>query len=301
MVAVGIGRNEVEVIDLETSSTLCPDIENFPDVVQGAIGMLGPNHQPLICGGVYSTGVSTNCYTLENGHWQLFSLMTEKRRQASIAPSPYPTKDFSLIVTGGYDGSSNLDSSELWSQNAWHQMPAKMPLSNREHCMVQINLTTVMIIGGYNSTYLAETYLFNSETEKWMPGPSLQNARHAHNCARIKTQKTQPYFSIIVAGGYDGRTHLSSVEILDDVNGNWRYGPPLPIPLGWGALVEDPAGGVIMVGGYNAEVTYHDTLYRLPHAGPDASWFKMPQRLQNARHYHVSFLVPEGLANCTHA
>ena len=175
-----------------------------------------------------------------------------------------------------------------------------MPLSNREHCMVQVNLTTVMIIGGMNSSFHDATYLFNSVTEKWMPGPPLQKARRAQNCARIKTQNKQPYFSIIVAGGYDD-TFLSSVEILDDVNGNWRYGPPLPVPLCYGALVEDPAGGVIMVGGYNAEVAYHDTLYRLPHAGPDASWFKMPQRLQNARRFHVSFLVPEGLANCTHA
>ena len=166
--------------------------------------------------------------------------------------------------------------------------------------MVQINLTTVMIIGGYDSSYRDATYLFNSITEKWIPGPPLQNARNRQNCARIKTQNKQPYFSIIVAGGYDG-AHLSSVEILDDVNGNWRYGPPLPIPLCCGALVEDSAGGVIMTGGANAEVPHHDTLFRLSHAGPDASWFKMPQRLQNARHYHVSFLVPEGLANCTHA
>ena len=298
MVAVGEGRNEVEVVDLETSSTSCREIENFPDAVGGAVGMIGPNQQPLICGGYYSTGDSTNCYTLENGHWQLFSLMTEKRRHASIAPSPYPTKDFSVIVTGGYDGSSNLDSSELWSQNAWHQMPAKLPMSNREHCVVQINLTTVMIIGGLNSSIIDATYLFNSETEKWMPGPPLQNARRAQNCARIKTQNKQPYFSIIVAGGYDG-THLSSVEILDNVNGNWRYGPPLPIPLSWGALVEDPAGGVIMIGGANVEVPHHDTLFRLSHAGPDASWIKMPQKLKNGRRLHVSFSVPDQMTECT--
>ena len=102
MVAVGTGRNEVEVVDLETSSTSCRKIENFPDAVWGAVGILGPNQQPLICGGVYSTGDSTNCYTLENDHWQLFSLMTEKRRQASIAPSPYPTKDFKLKTTNGH-------------------------------------------------------------------------------------------------------------------------------------------------------------------------------------------------------
>ena len=86
---------------------------------------------------------------------------------------------------------------------------------------------------------------------------------------------------------------------MDDIEGNWRLGPELPFAIDDGSLMEDPAGGVIFVGGDNKEALQQDTIYRLSHAGPDASWFKMPQRLQNARNYHVSFLVPDGLTNCT--
>ena len=299
LVALGYGLNDVEIIDLETSSTTCTRIEDFPDKVYGAVGILGPNLQPLICGGYSSGGGDENkCFTLENGNWQLFSLMNQKRRQAAIAPSPFLSNDISVMVSGGTNGSSNLDTTEIWKQNAWHLTSMKMPVEVRVQCMVQINVTTVMMIGGLNSTFLGETFLLNSETEKWVNGPHLLEARGWHSCARIKASKTQPYFSIIAVGGYNG-TFKNSVEILDEVSGNWRYGPPLPIPLAAGALVEDAAGGVILVGGETLEVTNHDTLFRLSHAGPDAMWFKMPQKLQNARRYHVSFLVPEEITNCT--
>ena len=297
IVAGGVGRVEVEIIDLDSSSTACSRIANLPVANYGSVGILGPNQQPLICGG-YTSGYSNVCYILESGQWQVTNEMNEKRVHAAISPSPYPSNDFSAFVTGGIYGSGlELDSGEVWNQNVWTLSPKKMPHGISYHCMVQINLTTVMIIGGANSGYLRETYLFNSETENWTSGPHLEEARGYHACARINADNNSPFYSIIAAGGYNG-TLMSSVEILDDVNGNWRYGPPLPVPLYGGTLVEDPAGGVIFIGGQNDAGT-HDTLYRLSHAGPNSSWMKLPQKLQSPRGLHVSFLVPDEIVNCT--
>jgi len=53
-------------------------------------------------------------------------------------------------------------------------------------------------------------------------------------------------FSIIVAGGCNG-AHLKSTEILDEGSDVWRMGPQLPIGICCAALVEDPAGGVVLV------------------------------------------------------
>ena len=301
IIIIGGGREpyKVEVIDLETSSTTCSGIVDYPLALDGGVGALLPNQQPLVCGGRDSGYVRQNaCYSLENGQWLLFNLLNEKRHHAAISLSPYPSNDFSVIISGGSRSSGSMDTVEILNQNEWDLSSIKMPKGINDHCMVQINLTSVMIVGGYNSSYLDETYLFNAETEEWTPGPPLQVARRGLSCARIKTSLGQSFFSIISVAGYNGE-YLNTVEILDEVSGNWKSGPPLPVNAYHGTLVEDPAGGVIMIGGKYQDSGYHNTLYRLSHAGPDATWFKMPQKLQNARRYHVSFLVPEEITNCT--
>ena len=298
MVAGGYRGTEVEIIDLETSSTVCTGIESFPELF-GAVGVLGPNQRPLICGGSQNGVTENKCFILENGHWQLFSLMNEKRTLVAIAPLPYLSDGFSAAVTGGTNGNKSLNTFETLNQNLWHQSLIQMPQGVQQHCMVQINRTTIIVIGGgFNNTFHNETYLFNSDNEQWTPGPTLQVARRGLSCARIKTKKDQPYYNIIAVGGYNG-ARLSTVEILDDVTGNWRYGPALPVPRYYGALVEDPAGGVILIGGETSRYVWHDTLFRLSHAGPDAMWFQMPQKLKNARTYLTSFLIPDEITNCT--
>lgn len=213
---------------------------------------------------------------------------------------PIHQKIFQLLSQGGYNGSDWLDTVEIWDENAWEVSSMKMPTAINLHCSVQINLTTLMIIGGYNGSGRAETYILNTDTEQWAQGPSMLEARYGFGCGQIRAHRSQPYLSIIAVGGNDKAKTLRSVEILDDVSGNWRFGPPLPVPLYDGNLVEDPAGGVILIGGQNSEIGIHDTLYRLSHAGPEASWSKMPQKLQYGRIYQVSFLVPDQITNCIH-
>jgi hypothetical protein len=45
--------------------------------------------------------------------------------------------------------------------------------------------------------------------------------------------------SIIVVGGWDGSSHISSVEILDEGAHEWREGPELPFGIDQTQLVED--------------------------------------------------------------
>ena len=79
---------------------------------------------------------------------------------------------------------------------------------------------------------------------------------------------------------------------------NWRLGPNLPFGIKLAQLVEDNLGGVILVGG-SSQVEIFDTLFRLPHAGDDANWEEMPQKLKDARDHHTAFLIPDHLTNCT--
>jgi hypothetical protein len=106
--------------------------------------------------------------------------------------------------------------------------------------------------------------------------------------------------SIIVAGGYDGSSRLSSVEILDEGSNEWQTGPELSFGISGSQMVEDQNGGVVLIGGYSSSpVNKLDTLYQLPHGGQDAVWTKMEQKMNFERWQHTAFLVPDNLVDCS--
>jgi hypothetical protein len=51
--------NNVEIVDLSNSNKICQGFTNYPLAVEGAVGMLGPQNSPIICGG-YSSTISPN-------------------------------------------------------------------------------------------------------------------------------------------------------------------------------------------------------------------------------------------------
>ena len=64
------------------------------------------------------------------------------------------------------------------------------------------------------------------------------------------------------------------------------------------AIVQDRDGGVVLVGGGSSH-GLSDTLLRLPHAGANAAWEELPQKLMTGRQGPVAFLIPDDLINCT--
>ncbi len=305
---VGGGRtnagitDDVEIIDLETSSTICQNVEKFPTAFYGAIGGLAVDNKPLICGGNL---LSNECHYLEKGNWLLFSFMNNVKLYAAVSQSPFVDGVSSLFVTGGSNGTEvagyNVTNvSEDLKERSWENtLPLPVPLFF--HCMVLLNSTTVMVIGGSSETDLGpqrKSFLFNSEHETWTEGPMLNKARLSMSCGRIRKNSQSHQYSIIAAGGWDGTTK-STVEIYDEETGKWRLGPELPINLCCSALIEDPVGGVVLVGGSNEDDPFHDSVYRLSHAGPDAKWVKMPQKLKTARSHHVAFHVSDDVTTCS--
>jgi hypothetical protein len=166
--------------------------------------------------------------------------------------------------------------------------------------MVTVNLTTVMVIGGYqNSPISGKTFYFTFGEESWTEGPDLKNIRVLHSCGKIRRNKESQEMSIIVAGGYDGSSRLSSVEILDEGSNEWQTGPELPFEIYGSQMVDDQNGGVVLIGGYSSAVVNLDTLYQLPHGGQDAVWTKMEQKMQTVRSSHIAILVPDNIVDCS--
>jgi hypothetical protein len=166
--------------------------------------------------------------------------------------------------------------------------------------MVTVNSATVMVIGGLqNGLISGKTFYFTFGEESWTEGPQLKNRRWYHSCGKIRRNKDSQEMSIIAAGGYDGSSILSSVEILHEGSNEWETGPELPFGIDNSQMVEDQNGGVILIGGYSPSVGTLDTLYQLPHGGQDAVWTKMEQKMKTGRYSHTAILVPDNIVDCS--
>jgi hypothetical protein len=141
-------------------------------------------------------------------------------------------KDGKFLVTGGLDvgPGSYLNSAEMLTEEGWESNIPSLPVTIRVHCVVTVNSTTVMVIGGVQKGQISgKTLYFTLGEESWTEGPELKKKRESHSCGKIRRNKESQEMSIIVAGGYnDVSSLLSSVEILDVGSNEWQTGPDLP-------------------------------------------------------------------------
>jgi hypothetical protein len=305
---VGLGftsdgiTNTIEIVNIESTLTTCKNLINFPLELPGSFGGLGFLDKPLICGGRdQEQNISKKCFSLEGTEWINTSSLNSGRYWVAVSPSPYPKKNQKLFVTGGLFNNNTV---EVLTQPGWKTSLQTLPVKIYGHCSVLVNSTTVMVIGGrQNDVISSNTYFFNTEHGMWIAGPQLKAERGWHSCGRIIRNSQSQDFSIIVAGGWyqssSSILFLSSVEILDIGANEWRAGPDLPFRIHAAQMVEDPDGGVVLVGGSADSTWYHDTLYQLPHAGADARWIRMEQKLKFGRESHVAFLVPDDVVDCS--
>jgi hypothetical protein len=208
--------------------------------------------------------------------------------------------DGKLLVIGGYNGSANLNSAEMLTEDGWESNIPSLPFTIRDHCMVTVKSTTVMAIGGRQNGYFysGKSFYFTVGEEAWTEGPELKYKRGFYGCGKIRRDKERQEMSIIVAGGFDGYG-LTSVEILDEGSNEWQTGPELPLDIWYPQMVEDPNGGVVLIRGYSELVGRLDTLYQLLHGGQDALWTKMEQKLSIERASHAAMLVPDNIVDCS--
>ncbi len=233
---------------------------------------------------------------MENNKWVSSASMNSVRYVAAAAQ----LKDGKLFVTGGVDTSgSALNSAEIFTEDGWKSNIPSLPVTIAGHCMVTVNSTTVMVIGGpLNGQASGKTFYFTFGEESWTEGSKLKNKRAVHSCGKIRRNKESQEMSIIVAGGSDRSSRLSSVEILDEGSNEWQTDPELPFGIDNSQMVEDQNGGVVLIGGRRIGVTL-DTFFQLPHGGLDAVWTKMEQNLQTGRKEHAAFMVPDNIVHCS--
>ena len=221
------GRN-AEIIDLENSSFVCPNLNKFPaNCGEGIGGLIG--EIPFVCGGwSWDNGgdwfVTNACYTLkDNGEWiedHSATLNTERGNAGSVSWKN------SLVIAGGYAGYSYggpTSTIEMASPNTKSTMlPIELPHALSGACMVLWDSNTLMLIGGGRGD---ETYFINMNNNTISNGPKLNTGRSYHACEETIVNDTS---YIVVTGGYGvrGRNTRYSTELISksSITNHWENG-----------------------------------------------------------------------------
>jgi N-acetylneuraminic acid mutarotase len=232
---------------------------------------------------------------LKNNEWVPSESMNSERVYGAAAQ----LQDGKILVTGGSNG-FYLNTAEILTEFGWTSTIPSLPVNIGKHCLVTVNSTTVMSIGGnQDGQFSGKTYYFTFGEASWTNGPELKYKRESQSCGRIRRDKESQEMSIIVAGGYGESFYMSSVEILNEGSNEWQTGPRLPFGILYAEMVEEQNGGVVLIGGTSAAYPYLDTLYQLPHGGQDAAWTKMEQKLKIGKNAHTAFLVSDNSVDCS--
>ena len=297
----------VEVVNLDdvNPNLICDNLPDLPFGLYGAIGQLYIKTNPMICGG----HVISDCHTFCNGTWISSPNLYKKKAHLASAIFSNPRKEENdiIIITGGFnwDVLSEVDSfnGKFWDQT----MFAALPETIFGHCMVKINNSMLLSIGGLikntPSAASSNTYFFDVLNNQWVAGPLLSAARYFHSCGVMDwinpdTKSTEKV--VVVVGGKDNTsTALSSVELLfvndyETSKQGWTVGPNLPKTI-YAATMTEFQDGVILVGGTGPDFDGHH-LFQL--SSPTGPWTEMIQTLKEGRQHAVSFLIPDAIVNC---
>jgi hypothetical protein len=96
-----------EVIDLEDSSNICQDLDDYPMKIDGAVGGLLNQVDPLVCGG--KVPITKSCHVV-NQPGQSSEMLEERMYSASLT-----LNSTHLWITGGLNANGLLQTSEFVS------------------------------------------------------------------------------------------------------------------------------------------------------------------------------------------
>ena len=227
-----------------------------------------------------------------------------------------------FFMSGGYsNGLLNITHTfDGWNWNSKQNLPEPV----WEHCIVKINASTLLSIGGREYEYALaaypsnSTYFYSVQDNKWTPGPSLNIPRSALSCSILqwRNAETNGLEKVVVAaGGWNSEGNGSpSVELLNldhdgSIKGDWVLGPELPKGAPGSTMIEYNNSVILIGGGLFTTVEqkinnklndfgYLDGLHLYQLFSPNGTWIQMKQTLKTRRKSHVAFLVPDELVNC---
>jgi hypothetical protein len=227
-----VGSKKIEIIDLVNTASVCHPrvLDDYPfDQVAAASGGLLKNNIVLICGGSSPlVGINSSCFAITDTTIEPSVQLIYPRYGAASVVLNINT----LWITGGLiNVTVRTRSTEFVNPTGTRPGP-DLPHTVAWHCLVSLNETTVLLIGGEvpSGTVSKNTWYYNNDHHTWTTGPSLINGRAHHSCAMFKrlwlNSPQHRYMNtdtVIVAGGYNRGT-LITTEFLNLDSNSWTPG-----------------------------------------------------------------------------
>lgn len=285
-----------QVVDLNLVSKVCPPIPQYPKHIWWSKVVPSETGMPLVCGGYPDTSA---CYQLTPGGWILHSRMREARFLFSFAKNNFGAE----LIYAALGSTNQLTGNQIeyfnQTSNTWNLSSVQLPLSISGLAALFINETTLFCTGGQNLQVGFLNTTFFISPIGITQGPLMKVARTTHGFSRVARDKYNKEYVYLVAGGYGIPGLVNSVEVFDAERNEWQDGPPLPFPTADLDMTEDSLGGVLITGGYSPySQTGSSVILHLPHAGPDATWKILLQKLNGIFFKNVALVIPNHLNIC---
>ena len=189
---------------------------------------------------------------------------------------------YGWLVSGGENPKDGLlDTSELQDKATNEfEISVVLPVKVSRHCVVKMNATQIMLIGGTTEAEEAshQTYVMNWEgNRRWTPAANLHTGRHSHVCFLYDHR-------ILVAGGkvLGGNSFgTDSVESYNFARGVWTTFTSLPGPIAGGAYFPWQGYPTVLGGSPNQAMFQCQK----------DKWFKLEEHLPYKVHYPVLILT----------
>ena len=122
----------------------------------------------------------------------------------------------SVLVSGGWSGSSKLLSSELLTGSNW-TAAMQLPSARMGHCMLQLSSGQLFLQGGLTGSGNARDTYISADLTSWTQMASSKAVRKYHACTEVTINKQQ---QVWLGGSYnDGTSEIymlsSSSSIFD--------------------------------------------------------------------------------------
>ena len=214
------------------------------------------NNKLLIAGGDdKSYKVTNQILTMDDGQLKNYTKMTTARSEATAAGH-----QGMLIITGGYDKNKILSSTELFdSTNGQWYTCSDLPQPHT--CLQSVIVDSIFyLLGGINEHFYYSQAVFTA--------PLNTLSRHK---LKWNTQQDTPWCRsapvsvsgkhLLIVGGRKELTRTSHVHKLNKVNCKWEAIGHIPSARESSAAVSTADNRVIVIGGYDDEVEYTNTVW----------------------------------------
>ena len=211
-----------------------------------------------------------------------------------------------LWVTGGGTSREVFATTELVTENGSTQF-SDIPIKLMYHCMVKINETHVLMMGGLQNndgiiSVFNTTYIFDFVTQEWQKGPDLNMERFMHGCGSFNFDDS---LVVIVAGGFSDDSEFDSIQDIEgydsveflkisEFSQGWKYGPKLPRKMQDFPILTSPNGqNVITVGGQDTKGAVYSLFTLDCKVSLDScKWIELAQ-LKEGRMSHLALWMPD--------